>query len=303
MTPLPGTAPAANISQQQPVRGPDAPLHTPHADIRYFPSGRPLPRAHALPCTSQSDPFLVPGANDTTPSATSAQAPTVQEPAASANPRSCNKTTAKWAQKTTHATEGDLLPPRAGDTYIVPTLAGQKSVNKTVAKWIRKVDNRCRAKLLRRERRYPWDTLSPSRSVDKDALPASTPLITPPTVSTSRPVDRDALPVPTALAIPRSVPPTQVASPFPEPAAPINLTDHITQDTALFKRLGWRQFVEQRRSRSDFASLNKVDHPAQRLLKFYKERGAPVKMATKPWSQDQISAALARGGHRSCVEE
>ena len=98
------------------------------------------------------------------------------------------------------------------------------------------------------------------------------------------------------------MPPTQVASPFPEPAAPINLTDHITRGTALFKRLGWRQFVEQRRSRSDFASLNKVDHPAQRLLKFYKERGAPVKMVTKPWSQDQISAALARGAHRSCVE-
>ena len=159
MTSLPGTAPVPGRSPQQAVRSPDARPHTSQADIRYFPSGRPLPRAHALPCTSQSDPFLVPGANDTTPSATSAQAPTFQEPAASANPRSCNKTTAKWAQKTTHATEGDLLPPRAGDTYIAPTLAGQKSVNKTVAKWIRKVDNCCQAKLLRREWRYPWDTV------------------------------------------------------------------------------------------------------------------------------------------------
>jgi len=134
LTPLPGTAPAANRSQQQPVRGPDAPSHTSQADIRYFPSGRPLPHAHALLCMLQSDPFLVPGANDTTPSATSAQAPTFQEPAASANPRSCNKTTAKWAQKTTHATEGDLLPPQAGDTHIAHTLAGLKSVNKMVAK-------------------------------------------------------------------------------------------------------------------------------------------------------------------------
>ena len=125
LTPLPGTASAANRSQQQPVRGPDTTSHTSQADIRYFPSGRPLPRAHALSCTSQSDPFLVPGANDTTPSATSAQALTFQEPAASANPRSCNKTTAKWAQKTTYATEGDLLPPRAGDTYIASMLAGQ----------------------------------------------------------------------------------------------------------------------------------------------------------------------------------
>ena len=84
-----------------------------------------------------------------------------------------------------------------------------------------------------------------------------------------------------------------------EPTALSNLAAHITQDTALFKKLGWHQFVAQRRSRSDFALLDKVDHPAQRLLKFYKERGAPVKMATKPWSRDQISAALSRGAHHS----
>ena len=48
--------------------------------------------------------------------------------------------------------------------------------------------------------------------------------------------------------------------------------------------------------------FDKVDHPAQRLLKFYKERGAPVKMATKPWSRDQISAALSRGAHRLYME-
>ena len=60
--------------------------------------------------------------------------------------------------------------------------------------------------------------------------------------------------------------------------------------------------MAQRRPRSNFASLDKVDHPAQRLLKFYKERGAPVKMATKPWSRDQIDAALSRGAHCSCME-
>ena len=81
-----------------------------------------------------------------------------------------------------------------------------------------------------------------------------------------------------------------------------NLDAHITQDTALLKELGWDQFVAQRRSRSDLALLDKVDHPAQRLLKFYKERGAPVKMATKPWSRDHISAALSQGVHRSCME-
>ena len=45
-----------------------------------------------------------------------------------------------------------------------------------------------------------------------------------------------------------------------------------------------------------------ADHPAQRLLKFYKERGAPAKMATEPLSRNQISAALSRGAHRLCME-
>ena len=45
-----------------------------------------------------------------------------------------------------------------------------------------------------------------------------------------------------------------------------------------------------------------VDHPAQRLLKFYKERGTLVKMTSKPWSRDQLSAALSQGVHRLCME-
>ena len=48
--------------------------------------------------------------------------------------------------------------------------------------------------------------------------------------------------------------------------------------------------------------LDNVDHPAQRLLKSYKKRGAPVKMETKAWTREQVSAALARGAHRSCME-
>ena len=49
-------------------------------------------------------------------------------------------------------------------------------------------------------------------------------------------------------------------------------------------------------------SLDKVDDPAQRLLKLYKERGTPVNMASKPWILDQISAALSWGVHQSCME-
>ena len=43
LTPLPGTAPAAGKSPQQTVRGPDAPPHTPQANIQNFPSGRTSP--------------------------------------------------------------------------------------------------------------------------------------------------------------------------------------------------------------------------------------------------------------------
>ena len=62
-----------------------------------------------------------------------------------------------------------------------------------------------------------------------------------------------------------------------------DLAVHITQDTVLLKELGWHQVLAHWRSRSDFALLDKVNHPTQRLLKFYKEQGAPVKMATQPW--------------------
>ena len=70
----------------------------------------------------------------------------------------------------------------------------------------------------------------------------------------------------------------------------------------MLKRLGWKKFVLQRRAKGDFTSLDGVHHPAKRLLKHYKSRGAPVKVSTKPWSQGAIDAALQRGAHRSCME-
>ncbi|EJK77238.1 hypothetical protein THAOC_00941, partial [Thalassiosira oceanica] len=50
------------------------------------------------------------------------------------------------------------------------------------------------------------------------------------------------------------------------------------------------------------AAGNRVDHPARRLLKFYKQRGAPAKMSTPPWSKEQVDAALQRGAHKSCMD-
>ena len=48
--------------------------------------------------------------------------------------------------------------------------------------------------------------------------------------------------------------------------------------------------------------LNRVHHPAKRLLKYYKNRGAPVKFSTEPWDQTKIDAALQRGAHKLCME-
>ena len=93
---------------------------------------------------------------------------------------------------------------------------------------------------------------------------------------------------PIAPENPSSAPPIQKASIPYELAESTNLVAHIIQDTALFKELGLPQSVAQRRSKNNVASLDKVDHP--------------VKMATKPWSRDQISAALSWEAHRSHIE-
>ena len=96
--------------------------------------------------------------------------------------------------------------------------------------------------------------------------------------------------------------PKQVRKAMPEEPLTTELGEYITADVALLKRLGWSKFVQHLRRRSDFASLDDVHHPAQRLLKFYKNRGAPVKLATKPWTPERVQAALKRGPHKSCDE-
>ena len=51
------------------------------------------------------------------------------------------------------------------------------------------------------------------------------------------------------------------------------------------------------------ADLTQVEgHPAHRLLKLYKHRGVPIKLATPRWSQSKIKEALQRGAHKSCLE-
>ena len=83
---------------------------------------------------------------------------------------------------------------------------------------------------------------------------------------------------------------------------PTELGEYIDRDVTLLKRLGWTEFIRQRRGQGDFASLDNVHHPARRLLKLYKYRGAPVKFSTPPWSQHRINQAIIRGPHKSCDE-
>jgi hypothetical protein len=84
---------------------------------------------------------------------------------------------------------------------------------------------------------------------------------------------------------------------------PAELSKYILRDSCLFASLGFEKLVKQRRARGDFASLDKIiSHPAHRLLRQYKYRGAPVVLSTKPWTAQQVEAAVNRGPHKSADE-
>ena len=83
-------------------------------------------------------------------------------------------------------------------------------------------------------------------------------------------------------------------------SVPTDLGECISRDVKLLDKLGWHGLVAHRRPTGDFSSLTNVNHPARRLLKLYKYRGAPVKFATPPWTRQQILRALHRGPHKSC---
>ncbi|KAL7542839.1 hypothetical protein ACHAWF_007263 [Thalassiosira exigua] len=128
----------------------------------------------------------------------------------------------------------------------------------------------------------------------------------------------------TACFISNQVPPSMVQS-IPEPSKrtaplpviapapkrmalqtaqelPTELGKYIVHDVRLLEQLGWRHFIRQRRPVSDFASLDNIQHPAKRLLHFYKHHGAPVKFSTPPWTRRQVKRALAQGPHKSSFE-
>ena len=61
---------------------------------------------------------------------------------------------------------------------------------------------------------------------------------------------------------------------------PDNIGKYVVRDAEEVTRIGWREFVRRRRGSGDFSSLSEVEHPAWRLLRKYKHRGAPVVLMT-----------------------
>lgn len=81
-----------------------------------------------------------------------------------------------------------------------------------------------------------------------------------------------------------------------------SLSHLIEKDAALFRTVGWKEFVRRKRPRDDFGELFDLPHPARRLLRQYKYHGAPVVLHDAPWTSQQLDAAVQRGPHQSCFQ-
>ena len=88
----------------------------------------------------------------------------------------------------------------------------------------------------------------------------------------------------------------------PRTQLPPELGKYIERDVNLLKKLGWKQFVRQRRPTRDLGPMNNIQHPAKRLLQHYRKHGAPVKFTTTPWSRERVHQSIQRGAHKSCFE-
>ena len=130
----------------------------------------------------------------------------------------------------------------------------------------------------------------PTNNVQGSGKPASTAEFTSPQHPRS-----EVLVEPTLLRRSSSQGVPQVDSSVP------SLSHYIESDTKTLQQVGWKALFKQSRERSDISSLENVHHPANRLLKHYRDRGAPVKLSTEPWSRERIDRALQRGAHKSCL--
>ena len=81
-----------------------------------------------------------------------------------------------------------------------------------------------------------------------------------------------------------------------------NLGKFIARNAELFQQLGFEKLVELRRGRGDLTDFTKITHKAKRLLQHLKTRGAPVPLATPPWSAERCKEAIERGPHHLAYE-
>jgi hypothetical protein len=81
------------------------------------------------------------------------------------------------------------------------------------------------------------------------------------------------------------------------------LGEFIAEDTATLKSIGWQNLVNLKRGRPDLQIGPKFrEHPAYHMLSVLKQRGAPVRLKSAPWSDDQIRDTIQRGPHKSAIQ-
>ena len=116
----------------------------------------------------------------------------------------------------------------------------------------------------------PVPTTKPAPSVRTCALA---------TPSTNTPPNKKRTPLRRKTLEPDANRPARI--PLPQQAwLPDNIGKYVVRDAKEVTRLGWTKFMRWRQGRGDFASLLEVKHPARRLLRQYKHRGAPVLLMT-----------------------
>ena len=62
------------------------------------------------------------------------------------------------------------------------------------------------------------------------------------------------------------------------------------------------EYFRARQGRGNFADLQRIQHPAKRLLRHIGSRGAPVLLTSSPWTTDRRDDAVRRGPHKSAIE-
>ena len=125
-------------------------------------------------------------------------------------------------------------------------------------------------------------------------------IVVPPPPAVTAVVDR---PAPKTTATPSAKRTRRKAAPRPsQTSLPDELGRLIERDASEVASLGWEEFVRRRRGRGDFGKLTKLRHPARRLLRQYKFRGAPVVLSGRRWTEEERLAVLSRGPHRSAIE-